>query len=204
LKNDDPFERAARSEQEATRRLEFADSIREFTFSVVDYVNHSMRNWKEKALKGFKARLSDDSVEDEWRTLPVDDYLSPDQIKAIKHSHLDLEALRALPVDGPFTPGQIMILATNDIRALLRSVRRLPIDDALSPNQLMKLAETDVEALADAMNLAPVDGPFSPEQAVRLTKADMDRLFDHSRATSSEGPIGPSEFVKRILSDNDS
>lgn len=167
--HEDSFERAAKREQSQIERIEFTNSVRELSQAIVDVL---MTRFSKVPLLGRSKRMGHPNahLEADWKWLPVDESLGPEDIQRLKTLGLDVKALKRLPVDGPF-----------------------------SRKQLFTLVQADVKTLAQAMNMAPIDEPFSPSQAVKLSQANPGRLLDEVASVLSDGPMSTSQFLRRVL-----
>jgi hypothetical protein len=115
-----------------------------------------------------------------------------DERKALTASRLE-----QLPVDDAFSEEQLALLHTldPDVGAILR----LPVDGPFSPDQILELARCDLTAFAEAIHAAPVDGPFGPGEVVTLSRLPLNAL-EEAAARAHEGPFSPAEFVGEALS----
>lgn len=104
--------------------------------------------------------------------LPVDDFVSADLVQVLGGSDFTLDLLRQIPIDGPWSPGELRRLAEVGFEATADFARSLPIDEPLTSSAVLEFAAIGYERSREAVRTAQasVQGPLSLHEALQAAR----------------------------------
>ena len=104
--------------------------------------------------------------------IPVAGYLSDSDREFLRSVDFDGRLLFELPVDGPFTPEQVLAIANvGSLREKIDVIHSLPVDGPFSPEEITELVTGgSLQDVADAVHSLGVEGPVTTKQLLDVAR----------------------------------
>ena len=98
--------------------------------------------------------------------LPVDEAVSADQVRDLRAAGYDGGLLGQLPVDGPWSVTDLLVVCRAGLPRVVKLVHQLPVDGPFSPAVLTALVEDGLPAIVARIQAAHLDGPVDPDDVL--------------------------------------
>jgi len=108
---------------------------------------------------------------------------------------------RRVPVDGPVNDAQVTELRTAGYDGAL--VAQLPVDGPWSVGELLTVCRAGLADVVTLVNQLPVDGPLSPALLAELVEDGLSDIVRRIQATPLDGPVDTDDLLPRFGRESD-
>lgn len=107
-----------------------------------------------------------------WRRLlPIDDELSDELVEQLRVTDFRPDLLFEIPVDGPWSPGELVKVARGELARAAEFAHQLPIDEPLTTGAVVEFSRIGYGTALSRIFAGQGEGPVSLSTALDLARA---------------------------------